>query len=129
MTGFGIAVAFLLPLWCALLYVPFRWRPVGIFLIMEKTAAAGYVAFIAAIGVALAVVGAVCGSWWISVPAGLAAVGALAVVVRVGAVRVDLSAALGAGWDDRIPPEHRPILPSRVRSGPGVPRGSTKRPP
>ena len=26
-TGLGIAVAFVLPLWCALLYVPFRRRP------------------------------------------------------------------------------------------------------
>ena len=84
MTGLGIAVAFLLLLWCALLYVPFRWRPVGMFLFMEKVAAAGYVPFIAAIGVALAVVGAVFGSLWIAVPAGLAALGAFAVVVRGG---------------------------------------------
>ena len=31
MTGLGIAIAFLLVLWCSLLYVPFRWRPVGIY--------------------------------------------------------------------------------------------------
>ena len=30
MTGLGIAVAFVLLLWCALLYVPFRWRPAGL---------------------------------------------------------------------------------------------------
>jgi hypothetical protein len=30
MTGLGIAVAFLLLLWLCLLYVPFRWRPMGI---------------------------------------------------------------------------------------------------
>ena len=74
MTGLGIA-AFVPLLWCALLYVPFRWRPVGLYLFTEKVAAAGYVPFIAALGMALAAVGAVFGSWWIAVPAGAAALG------------------------------------------------------
>ena len=107
MTGLGVAAAFVLLVWCALLYVPFRWRPVGLYLFTEKVAAAGYVPFIAALGMALAAVGAVFGSWWIAVPAGAAAAGALAVIVRVGAARVDLSGALGPGWQDRIPAEHR----------------------
>jgi hypothetical protein len=64
--------------------------PPGIFLIMEKALAVGYAPFIVAIGVALAVVGGASGSWWIAVPAGLAALGALAVILRVGSVRVDL---------------------------------------
>ena len=95
----------------------FRWRHVSIFLIMEKAAAAGYVPFIAAIGVALAVVVAVFGSWWIAGPAGLAAVGSLAVVPRVGSVRIDLSGALGAGWDDRIPTERRRWMVRRWWTG------------
>jgi hypothetical protein len=39
MAGLGTAVAFLLLLWCSLLYVPFRWRPVGIYLITWKALA------------------------------------------------------------------------------------------
>src|SRR6266516_1344328 len=107
MTGLGITVAFLLLLWLSLLYVPFRWRPVGIFLIAEKALAVAYVPFIAAVGIALAVVGAVFGSWWIAVPAGIAAVGALAVMVGVASARADLSAALGVGWIDRVPAQRR----------------------
>src|SRR5579859_3559063 len=41
MTGLA-TVAFFLLLWVSLLYVPFRWRPVGIFLISEKALAAAY---------------------------------------------------------------------------------------
>jgi acetyl esterase/lipase len=107
MTGLGIAVAFLLLLWCSLLYLPFRWRPVGIYLALQKAFAVAYVPFIAAAATVLAVVGAVFGSWWIAAPAGVAAAGAIAVVVRVGAVRPDLAGALGSGWDERIPPERR----------------------
>ena len=103
MTGLGIAVAVVLLLWCALLYVPFRWRPVGLYLIAGKSLAAGYVPFIAAAGVALAAMGVVVGSWWIAVPASAAAIGALVVTVRVGSARADLSSALGTGWQDRIP--------------------------
>jgi acetyl esterase/lipase len=117
MTGLGIAVAFLLLLWCALLYVPFRLHPVGIFLIMEKAAALAYAPFIAAIGVALAVMGGVFGSVWIAVPAGLAALGALAAILRVGSVRVDLSGALGVGWEDRIPAERRTRMVRRWWTG------------
>lgn len=123
MTGLGIAVALVLLVWCALLYVPFRWRPIGLYLIMEKSLALGYVPFIAALGMALAAVGAAFGSWWIAVPAGVAAVGALVVIVRVGSARVDLSGALGTGWPDRIPTERRARMISRwwagrLRSGP-----------
>ena len=123
MTGLGIAVAFLLLLWCALLFVPFRWRPVGLYLIIEKSLASGYVPFIAALGLALAAVGGVFGSWWIAVPAGAAAIGALVVIVRVGFARIDLAGALGAGWQDRIPAERRKGMmrrwwTGRLRSGP-----------
>jgi acetyl esterase/lipase len=103
MTGLGIAVAFLLLLWCSLLYVPFRWRPVGIYLITWKALAVAYVPFMAVIAAGLAAVGAVYGSWWIAVPAGLAAVGALVVIVRVGTVGVDVAGMLGADRDARIP--------------------------
>ena len=117
MAGIGIAVAVVLLLWFALLYVPFRWRPVGMYLITAKVLAAGYVPFIAALGIALAAVGAVAGLWWIVVPAGAAAVGALVVIVRVGAVRVDLSGALGTGWRDRIPPDRRARMIRRWWTG------------
>jgi hypothetical protein len=96
-TVLGIAVAFLLLLWCSLLYVPFRWRPVGIYLVAEKRLAVAHVPFIAALASGLAVVAAVFGAWWIAVPAAIAAVGAIVVIVRVGRVRVDLAGALGAG--------------------------------
>jgi acetyl esterase/lipase len=117
MTGLGVAVAFLLLLWCSLLYLPFRWRPVGIYLVAEKGLAVAYVPFIAVACVALAVVGAVFGSWWIAVPAGLAAVGAIVVIARVGRVRVDLAGALGAGWDDRIPAGRRARMVRRWWTG------------
>jgi acetyl esterase/lipase len=117
MAGLGTAVAFLLLLWLSLLYVPFRWRPVGIFLFTEKLFAVAYVPFIAAIATALAVAGAAFGSWWTAVPAGVAAVGALAVIVRVGSVRTDLSGALSAGWNERIPPERRARMVSRWWTG------------
>jgi hypothetical protein len=117
MTGLGIAVAFVLLLWCSLLYVPFRWRPAGLYLITPKALAAAYAPFIALIGIALAVVGAVFGSWWIAVPAAVAAAGALAVVARVGAVRPDLAGALGAGWDDQTPAERRKSMITRWWTG------------
>jgi len=126
MTGLGIAVAFLLLLWLSLLYVPFRWRPVGIFLIVEKAYAVGYVPFIAAAGTALAVMGAVSGSWWIAVPAGIAAAGAFAVMVRVGSVRADLSGALGVGSIDHIPPQRRARMVNRWWTGP-LPRSPQPR--
>jgi acetyl esterase/lipase len=109
-TGLGIAVALLLLVWCSLLYVPFRWRPVGIYLITWKALAVGYVPFIAVIAAGLAAVGTMYGSWWMAVPAGLAAVGAVVVVVRVGSAGVDLAGALGPGWDDRIPSQLRSHL-------------------
>jgi acetyl esterase/lipase len=116
-TGLGVAVAFLLLLWCSLLYVPFRWRPLGLYLVAEKAWAVGYVPIIAAVSVALAVVGALFGSLWIAIPAGVAAAGALAVIVRVGSVRPALSGALGVGWADRIPPERRPRMVGRWWTG------------
>lgn len=117
-TGACATIAFLLLAWCALLYVPFRWRPVGLFLFVEKVMAVAYVVFIAALGIALAVVGAAVGSWWTAAPAGLAAAGALVVVLRVGSVRVDLSRALGNGWQERIPPERRRSMVRRWWAGP-----------
>lgn len=74
--------------------------------------------FTAAVGTALAVVGAVSGSWWITVPAGIATVGALTVMVRVGSVRADLSGAFGVGWAERIPAQRRARMVSRWWTGP-----------
>jgi acetyl esterase/lipase len=83
-------LAVLLLLWCALLYVPFRWRPVGLYLFMEKVFALGYLPFIAAAGVVLAAIGVARASWWTAVPAGIAALGALVVIARIRRVRIDL---------------------------------------
>lgn len=59
MTWLGIAVAFLLLLWCSLLSVAFRWRPAGIYLITWKALAVAYAPFIAVIATAVSTVGAV----------------------------------------------------------------------
>jgi acetyl esterase/lipase len=118
MTGLGIVVAFLLVLWCALVYVPFRWRPVGIYLFTWKVLAVVCVPFIAVTGIALAVVGVVFGSWWVAAPACLAAVGAVVVMVRVGSVRVDLAGVLGADWEERVPSRFRPLMVDRWWTGP-----------
>jgi acetyl esterase/lipase len=118
MTFIGSAVSFLALGLCALLYVPFRWRPVGIFLFIEKVAAASYVVFIAVIGAVLAVLGIAVRARWIAVPAGLAALGALGVVARVGSTRVDLSGALGAGWDERVPADPRARMVRRRWTAP-----------
>ena len=102
MTGLGVVVALVLLLWVSLLYVPFRWRPLGLFLITPKVFAVAYVGFITAAGTLLAVVGALAGSVWIAVPAGITAAAGIVVVVRVGSVRPGLAGALGADSDARL---------------------------
>src|SRR5918994_4461810 len=99
----GVGITVLLLAWTLLLYLPFRWRPVGLYLFLPNMAAGAFTPFIAAAGLLLALVGAMVGSWWLAVPAALAAVGASVVVVRLGLVRADLAAALGPHWADRIP--------------------------
>lgn len=113
MTGLGIAVAFVLLLWVSLLFVPFRWRPLGLYLITPKVLAVGYVVFVAAAGIVLAVVGALVGSAGIAFPAAVAAAAAIVVTVRVGSSRVDLSRALGPDWEQRITPEQRANMLAR----------------
>jgi acetyl esterase/lipase len=103
----GVGIAVLLLAWTLLLYVPFRWRPVGIYLFIPKLAAGAFTPFIAAAGLLLALVGGLVGSWWMAVPAGLAAVGAAIVIVRLGLLRADLAAALGPNWADRTPTQCR----------------------
>ena len=58
--------------------MPLRWCPVGIYLIMLRAYGLAFAPFIVMVGVALSVVGALRRSWSIAVPAGVAAVGALA---------------------------------------------------
>ena len=123
MTGLGIAAALLLLLWCSLLYVPFRWRPVGLYLFSWKVLAVVYLPFITVIGVALAIVGVALRSWWVAVPAAVAAVAALVVMVRVGTVRVDLTGALGPGWENRIPTGRRRGMVRQWWTGP-ITRGA-----
>ena len=71
----GVGIAVLLAAWTLLLYVPLRWRPVGLYLWVPKLAAGAFAPFIAAAGLLLALVGGLVGSWWLVVPAALAAVG------------------------------------------------------
>jgi acetyl esterase/lipase len=109
----GVGIAVLLLAWTLLLYVPFRWRPAGLYLFVPKVAAGAFTPFIAAAGLLLALVGVLVGSWWLAVPAALAAVGASIVVVRLGRVRADLAAALGPDWADRIPSQRRARMVGR----------------
>jgi integrase len=46
----GVGLTILLLAWTSLLYVPFRWRPVGRYLWFEKVAAGAFTPFIAASG-------------------------------------------------------------------------------
>ncbi len=111
-------VAFLLLFWVSLLYVPFRWRPFGIFLFAEKVLAVAYAPFIVAAAAALAVAGVLIHSSWTALPAGAAALGALVVIARIGLVRADLSGALGDDWKGRITRERRKGIVSRRWTGP-----------
>ena len=113
----GVRIAVLLLAWTLLLYVPFRWRPVGLYLFVPKMAAGALTPFIAAAGLLLALVGGLVGSWWMAVPAALAAVGASIVVVRLGMVRADLAAALGPDWAGRIPTHRRVRMVGRWWGG------------
>jgi acetyl esterase/lipase len=117
MRGLGIVVALKLLLWTCLLYVPLRWRPVGLYLWVFKVSAVAFAPFIAAFGVAVSLAGRLRGSSWTAVPSGIAAVGALGVVVRLGSVRPDLTGVLGAGWENRIPPERRARMVGRFWRG------------
>jgi acetyl esterase/lipase len=109
----GVGIAVLLLAWTLLLYVPLRWRPVGLYLWLPKLAAGAFTPFIATAGLLLALVGGLVGSWWLAVPAALAAVGAAMVVVRLGLVRTDLAAALGPDWADRIPSQRQAGMAGR----------------
>lgn len=104
---FGIVIAFLLFAWTTLLFVPFRWRPVGLYLFLPKVAAGALSPFIEVAGLLVALIAVLRGSLWMAVPAGLAALGAVTVIVRLSRVRADLATALGPGWADRIPVERR----------------------
>src|SRR4029453_7560441 len=109
----GVGIVVLLLAWTLLLFAPFRWRPVGLYLWFEKVAAGAFTPFIAATGLLLALMGGLAGSWWLAVPAALAAVGAAIVVVRLGLVRADLTGALGPDWADRIPSQPRARMVGR----------------
>jgi acetyl esterase/lipase len=113
----GVGIAVLLLAWTLLLYVPFRWRPVGLYLFVPKLAAGAFTPFIAAAGLLFALVGVLVGSWWLAVPGGLAAVGAAVVIVRLGRVRADLTGALGSDWADRIPSQPRARMVGRWWGG------------
>jgi acetyl esterase/lipase len=108
-----VGIAFLLLAWTGLLYLPFRWRPVGLYLFVPKAAAGALTPFIAAAGLVLALLGVLSDSWWMAVPAGLAGLGATIVIARLGLVRADLAAALGSDWARRIPTERRARMVSR----------------
>ncbi|HYT79107.1 MAG TPA: hypothetical protein VEQ37_07620, partial [Actinomycetota bacterium] len=111
--GLGVGIAVLLLAWTGLLYLPFRWRPVGIYLFLPKVAAGALTPFIAAAGLLFVILGVLLESWWMAVPAGLASLGATIVIARLGLVRADLAAALGPDWARRIPTERRARMVSR----------------
>jgi acetyl esterase/lipase len=113
----GVGIAVLLLAWTLLLYVPLRWWPVGRYLWVPKLAAAAFAPFIAAAGLLLALAGGLVGSWWLAVPAALAAVGAAVVVVRLGLGRADLTGALGPDWVSRIPAQRRGRMVGRWWAG------------
>jgi hypothetical protein len=123
MTATGVAVALLLLLWAGLLFVPLRWRPVGMYLFVFKVYAVALAPFIALVGVMLAVAGTLLGSWLIVLLAGTAAVAAFVAVVRIGSVRVDLTGAFGVGWEQRISAERRATMVRQFWSG-RLPRSS-----
>src|SRR5512132_84170 len=125
----GVGIAVLLLAWTLLLFAPFRWRPVGLYLWFEKVAAGAFTPFIAAAGLLLALVGGLVGSWWLAVPAGLAALGAAIVVVRLGLVRADLTGALGPNWTGRLPSHRRGRMVGRWWRGrlPTVPEPRLRR--
>ena len=52
-----VGIAVLLLAWTLLLFAPFRWRPVGLYLWFEKVAAGAFAPFIAATGLLLALMG------------------------------------------------------------------------
>jgi hypothetical protein len=113
----GIGIGVLLLAWTSLLYVPFRWRPVGLYLFVPKMAAGAFTPFIAAAGLLLTLVGGLGGSWRLAVPAAVAAVGASIVIMRLGLLRADLAAALGPDWADRIPSHRRARMVGRWWGG------------
>jgi hypothetical protein len=129
MTAVGAAMAIALVLWTSLLYVPFRWRPAGIYLFTPKLLAVAFAGVIAVAGAALAIVGIAVGSWWIAAPAALATIGASVVTVRVGAVRPDLTGVLGVDWERRIPADRRRWIVGRWWRGrlPRVPEPRVRR--
>lgn len=115
--GVGVGTSFLLLIWVGLLYVPFRWRPLGLYLFAPKVTAGALSPIIAVGGLLLATAGVLRGSWWMGVPAGLACLGAIVAIVRLGIVRTDLAGSLGPDWDSRIPDERRSTMVGRWWSG------------
>lgn len=118
MTWLGVVLAFLLLLWTALLFVPFRWRPVGIYLFVPKALADAYLPFVIAAGILLALWGVLAGSGWMVVPAAAVAAAGVVVMIRVAAVRPDLAGASGPGWEQRLPSDRRARMLSRAWRGP-----------
>ncbi len=132
LTVISATAAIVLLLMTSLLYVPFRWRPVGLYLIAPKVFAVAFAPLIALAAAALAVVGVLVGSWWVGAPAVVAAVGAIVVTLRVGAAAgtdvVTLRAPrpqggipehqrrrmVGRWWRGRIPRDPEPRLRSDV---------------
>lgn len=121
----GVVVGFVLLALVGLLFVPFRWRPVGLYLFVPKVVAGAFTPFLAATGLPLALAGAFHGSWWVAMPAGLASLGAVIVIVRLGLLRPELGdrvrSGLGAADPDRTSIEDgEPVV---ARPAPDCPRG------
>lgn len=105
--------AVVLLLGVSLLYLPLRWRPVGLYFMAFKLGAVAFAPLAALAAAALTIVGVLVGSWWIGVPAAAASVGACVATIRIGAVSPDLASVFGAGREERIPVERRRRMISR----------------
>jgi acetyl esterase/lipase len=109
----GTVLALLLAAWTSLLYIPFRWRPYGMFLFAPKIAAGSLANVISFVSLLLATFGLVKRSALITALAGATSIGAARAVSRVSTAQVDLDRALGPDWRSRIPPEQRARMLSR----------------
>ncbi len=121
LTVISATAAIVLLLLTSLLYVPFRWRPVGLYLIALKVFAVAFAPLIALAAAALAVVGVLVGSWWVGAPAVVAAVGASVVTLRVGAAAGTDVVTLRARPQGGIPEHQRRRMVGRWWRGP-IPR-------
>jgi acetyl esterase/lipase len=97
----------LLVAWTALLYIPIRWRPAGMFLFAPRMAAGSLSNAIAFLGAAISVFGLAKRSLLITAPATLATALATAAAIRMSRATADLDRVFGSNWETQIPPSRK----------------------